>query len=269
MLESTARCSLLSAALFAAVCGTTLLTPASLLAAEAPAAKTPVAVPKGTALVTGANRGLGLELAKQLREAGYAVIGTARSPAEASDLLATGARVVPLDVTDAKSVAALAKGLEGLAIDILINNAGVMSGIESVGALSFAEVEKVLATNTVGPMRVTQALLPNLRSGKRKLIVSISSRLGSIAGNSNAKFYGYRESKAALNMFMRSIAMELKPEGFICVAMSPGWVRTDMGGSQAPLSPEESVKGMLSVMESLKAEDTGAYRSYDGATLPW
>jgi NAD(P)-dependent dehydrogenase (short-subunit alcohol dehydrogenase family) len=246
---------------------------ASARASDAPAPKAAAAAAtKGTVLVTGANRGIGLELAKQFRASGYEVIGTARTPAEATELRATAARVVALDVTDAKSVAALAENLKGTAIDILINNAGIFPRTETMGSIAtitFGEIEKTLETNTMGPMRVTQALLPNLRAGKRKLIVSISSRLGSIEGNTNGNYYGYRESKAALNMFMRSIAMELKSDGFTCIAMSPGWVRTDMGGPQATLSPEESVKGILSVLESLKPEDSGTFRSYDGANMPW
>jgi NAD(P)-dependent dehydrogenase (short-subunit alcohol dehydrogenase family) len=224
---------------------------------------------KGTVLVTGANRGIGLALAKEFRAAGYEVIGTARNPEEAKELAATGARVVALDVTSAESVRALAEGLTGQPIDILVNNAGVGLRNDSIDTLDIAEVERVLAVNTIGPMRVTQALLPNLRLGSRKVVASISSRLASIEVNSSGDYIGYRESKTALNQFMRTLAVELKAEGFICIALSPGWVRTDMGGSSAPLGPEESAAGLRSVIEGLTPEKSGSFLAYDGAMLPW
>lgn len=112
----------------------------------------------------------------------------------------------------------------------------------------FAGIERVLAVNTIGPVRVTRALLPNLRAGEGKQIVHISSGLGSIEENTSGGYYGYRESKAALNMFNRSLAANLKDEGFTCVVMSPGWVRTDMGRPEANLSPEESITGMMKVI---------------------
>ena len=118
-------------------------------------------------------------------------------------------------------------------------------------------------------MRVTQALLPSLRRGDRKLVVNITSGLGSIERNTRGGYYGYRESKAALNMFTRTLAAELRPEGFTCVAVRPGWVRTDMGGPNAPLSPQESIRGMISVMGRLKPEASGRFLSHDGQEIPW
>ena len=221
-----------------------------------------------TVVVTGANRGLGLEFAQQLTAAGATVIGTARKPDEADELKATGARVEQLDVADAESVAAFAQRLEGVRVDVLLNNAGVMSNRGAFRDLDLSEVEWVLAVNTIGPMRVTQALLDNMRESERKLIMNMSSGLGSIA-NSQGGFSGYRESKAALNMFTHSLAAELKGEGFICIAMSPGWVRTDMGGDQAPLSPAQSIEGMLKVLAGCTTEDSGRYLGHDGAELPW
>ena len=118
-------------------------------------------------------------------------------------------------------------------------------------------------------MRVTKALLPALRRGDRKTVVNISSQLGSIERNGGGGYYGYRESKAALNMFTRSIAGELASDGFICIAMSPGWVRTDMGGPQAPLSPEQSIRGMLTVIDGLTPAKSGHFWNHDGEELPW
>ena len=226
-----------------------------------------------TVLVTGANRGLGLEFAKQYHAAGWKVIGTARKPAEAAALKAigSGVRVLPLDVTSAQSVAALATALGKEPIDLLINNAGQGSGDNSdrLADTKIDEFERIMQVNAIGPVRVTQALLPNLRAGKGKTIVGISSGLGSIDWNRNGGFYGYRESKAALDMFMRSLAAELKGEGFICIAMIPGWVRTDMGGPEAPLTPEQSVGGMRKVIDGLKPEDSGKFWSHDGTNVPW
>ena len=223
-----------------------------------------------TVLITGANRGLGLEFARQYAEAGWKVIGTARKPAEATDLAELGVRVMQLDVADAESVAKLAATLEDQPIDLLINNAGMANrdgmDFEKMG---FDGVERVLAVNTIGPMRVTRALLPNLRAGDGKQIVHISSGLGSIEENTDGGFYGYRESKAALNMFNRSLASNYKDEGFTCVVMSPGWVRTDMGGPEATLSVEESIAGMKKVIDGLTTDDTGSFQSWDGKNRLW
>ena len=230
----------------------------------------PLPTENSTVLITGANRGLGLEFARQYAEAGWKVIGTARQPAEATDLADLGARVMQLDVADGESVAKLAAALEDQPIDLLINNAGMANrdGMD-FETLSFDGVERVLAVNTIGPMRVTRALLPNLRLGEAKQIVHISSGLGSIEENTDGGFYGYRESKAALNMFNRSLAVNLKDEGFTCVVMSPGWVRTDMGGPEANLSPEESITGMKKVIGGLTIEDTGTFQSWDGNDRAW
>jgi len=223
-----------------------------------------------TVLITGANRGLGLEFARQYAEAGWKVIGTARKPAEATDLAELGVRVMQLDVSDAESVAKLAAVLEDQPIDLLINNAGMANrdGMD-FETLGFDGIERVLAVNTIGPMRVTRALLPNLRAGDGKQIVHISSGLGSIEENTDGGFYGYRESKAALNMFNRSLAWNYKDEGFTCVVVSPGWVRTDMGGPEANLSPEESITGMRKVIAGLTADDTGTFQAWDGNNRKW
>lgn len=223
-----------------------------------------------TVLVTGANRGLGLEFAKQLSAGGAEVFGTARKPEEASDLAKTGAQVVALDVTDEDSVASLAKRFAERPLDLLINNAGISSrAARKEGEIQFDKLAQVLDVNLLGPMRVSHALLPALERGEGKRIVNISSRLGSIELNAGGGFTGYRESKAGLNMFSRSLARELAPKGIHCLALSPGWVRTDMGGTDAPLSPEESIRGMLEVIAELDAESSGEYRQWDGETLPW
>ncbi len=222
-----------------------------------------------TVLVTGANRGIGLEYARQFADKGYRVIGTARDPAAATELATIAERVEALDVSDAASVAALAKRLEGEPIDILVNNAGIFDrGDTSIDKVDFAKMEQTLAVNTLGPLRMIQALLPNLRQGQRKLVVNMSSQLGSIAG-STGTWYAYRTSKAALNQITRTLSVELAKEGFVCVVVHPGWVRTDMGGAAATYTPEESVSGLVGLIEKLGPADNGRFFDFQGKTIPW
>jgi len=222
-----------------------------------------------TVLITGANRGLGLELARQLAAQGQAVIGTARDAADARELAALAGRVEPLDVTDAGSVAALAGRLDGVPIDILVNNAGVFDRRDTaIDTVDFDAVQRTFAVNAFGPLRVVQALLPNLRAGQRKLVVNMSSELGSIE-DSNGRWYAYRASKSALNQFNRVLSAELAPEGFTCVVLHPGWVRTDMGGPAASLSPEESVRGLVGLIAALQATDNGRFYDFRGRPLRW
>ena len=227
------------------------------------------AADKPTVLVTGANRGIGLEYARQFADKGYRVIGTAREPGKATELAAIADRVEALDVSDGASVAALATRLDGEAIDILVNNAGVFDrGDVSIDKVDFAQMEQTLAVNSLGPLRVIQALLPNLRKGERKLIVNMSSQLGSIAG-STGTWYAYRSSKAALNQITKTLSVELGKEGFVCVVVHPGWVRTDMGGAAATYSPEESVSGLVGLIEKLEPADNGHFYDFQGKTIPW
>lgn len=222
-----------------------------------------------TVLITGANRGIGLELARQYAAEGWRVIGTARQPGAATELRATGADVMQLDVTDQASVDELARDLDGQAIDVLINSAGIQSLKWTLADVDIGEFERVLNVNTLGPVRVVRALLPNLRAGEMRKVVNITSNLGSIAGNADGGFYGYRESKAALNMFTRSLAAELGPDGFICIVLHPGWVQTDMGGPNAPLPVRDSVLGMRSVIDKLSPADNGTFWTHAGQQMAW
>ena len=222
-----------------------------------------------TVLVTGANRGIGLELVRQMRARGHQVIGTARKPEQAIELKETGARVVQLDVIDSNSIRVMAQQLQGQRIDLLINNAGMLGH----NAQSFAETDfdQVLATfdvNSLGPMRVTQALLPNILAGSGKTVIQISSTMGSIANNSGG-YYGYRASKAALNMLNSSLALELADNGITSVVMHPGWVQTRLGGENAAITVEDSVTGMMQVIAGLGPEDSGRFLDYQGKELPW
>jgi NAD(P)-dependent dehydrogenase (short-subunit alcohol dehydrogenase family) len=224
---------------------------------------------KQTVLITGANRGIGLEMARQFDDQGYTVIGTARKPDEATELKALKVRVEQLDVTDSASVKALAESLQGVSIDLLVNNAGISGHTaNSFATTNFDEIATTFDVNSLGPMRVTQALLPNLEAGKGRTVVQITSVMGSIEQNRGG-YYGYRASKAALNMFNKSLAAELGKQGFVCVAIHPGWVKTRMGGAGAPVEPEDSVAGIRAVIAGLGPQDNGRFLDYTGKELPW
>ncbi len=222
-----------------------------------------------TWLITGANRGLGLELVRQLVASGARVIATARNPSNATELSSLGVEVHRLDQTNADEVSALATTLADRPIDILVNNAALGGGGSSLASLDVEELNDFFDANATGPLRLTQALLPNLRAGRRKLIVNITSRMGSIEANAGGGSYGYRASKAALNMINRNLAVELGDGGFTCVVLHPGWVQTDMGGAGAPLTPEASVASMLNVMQGLGRDHNGHFLNYDGSPIPW
>lgn len=221
-----------------------------------------------TCLVTGAGRGIGLELARALLARGDRVIGTVRQ-AGADEVRSLGARVETLDVSDASSIAALAATLRDTPIDILIHNAGAGGGGAPLGRLDYDEITRFLQVNAIGPLRLTEALLPSLEGGRRKLVVGITSRMGSIEDNGSGGYYGYRASKAALNMFLRTVAIDLRPRGFQCVVLHPGWVRTAMGGASAPLSAAESVAGVLTVLDRLGPDDSGRFFDFAGNVIPW
>jgi len=236
-------------------------------------------------VVTGANRGLGLEFTRQLLAAGDEVVATARHPKTADELnklvSTSGGRgtVVRLDVADPDEVAAAAlhvgERFEG--VDLLLNNAGVWSAPGqperlSAGALADLRPEPVLdvlRTNAVGPLLVTQALAAPLAAAGRSVVVNLTSGLGSLAGATGRGNIAYGMSKAALNMATRHLAAELARQWTVVVAMSPGWVATDMGGPGAALEPPESVRGMLNVVDGLTPAQSGSFLDHTGATVPW
>jgi len=229
-----------------------------------------------TVLVTGANRGLGLEFTRQYAAEGWQVFAACRAPDAARELQQLAAdsggqiRVLALDVTDTASVRAAAAGLKGEAIDLLLNNAGVGSPRnQQIGGLDYAAWTRVLDANTLGPMRVVEAFVENVARSHQKRIVTITSGMGSVADNTSGGAYAYRSSKAAVNIVMKSLAIDLASRGITCVVVNPGWVRTDMGGSGGKLSPAESIKALRSVIASLKPEDSGKFLNYDGHPYPW
>ena len=212
-----------------------------------------------TALITGTGRGLGKELARQYAADGWRVIGTERR--ETAEFR--------LDVTDRKQISQLAKKLKGEPIDLLFCNAGI-SGKKGMapGSFDFESWEEVLRVNLLGPAALAEALLDNVAASNRKTIAMMSSRLGSIAESSGMTL-PYATSKAALNMLVKGLAATLAGRGIIVVALSPGWVRTDMGGEHAPLAPETSVRGLRKVIAGLKSADSGKFLSYDGSEIRW
>jgi NAD(P)-dependent dehydrogenase (short-subunit alcohol dehydrogenase family) len=225
-----------------------------------------------TAFVTGANRGLGLEFVRQYARDGWRIIAACREPAKAAELrkIEGAISVHALDVTDGGQVSALAKSLAGEPIDLLINNAGIYVARDGrPGHMDYAAWEETLRVNTLAPFRVTEALLPNILAGERKLVVSISSILASIGRNTDGGSYAYRSSKTALNAVMRSLAVDLKGKGVTVVVFSPGWVSTDMGGRGAPVTPPDSVAGMRKIIAGLRPKDSGKFFFYDGGELPW
>ena len=227
--------------------------------------------------ITGANRGIGLELACQCLQRGDQVFASCRQPEQADELQALMAEypdrltILQLDVTDQAEVEAVAESLaaEVDGLDILFNNAGVHPGGEHIGNLDVDNLLSVLYTNSVGPIMVAQSLLDLLKVGHDPKIINVTSQLGSITRKRSGGRYSYDGSKAALNMFTRTLAFDLLPDGIITIVIHPGWVRTDMGGSGASLSVEESTRGILEVTDKLTKDDVGRFLQWDGAELPW
>lgn len=224
-----------------------------------------------TVLITGANRGIGLELAKQYAADGWSVIATARDPGQADALkkLKGDIRIEALEVTDERQIEALAKALKGTAIDVLLNNAGMLTGYESFGATDTESWLQTLHVNTIAPLKLAEALVEHVARSQAKKIVAITSGMGSIGGNASTGAYAYRSSKAALNKVMATAAHELRSRGISVAVISPGWVRTDMGGSGAPLDVKESAAGIRKVIDQLNVGTSGQFFNYSGENIPW
>jgi NAD(P)-dependent dehydrogenase (short-subunit alcohol dehydrogenase family) len=221
-----------------------------------------------TVLITGANRGLGFEFARQYAADGWRVIGTARHPASADALAGTGAEIHALDVRDAEAVGRLARQLGDEPIDVLIANAGVAGPRDMTAeAVDVEGWVETFRTNTIAPLVVAGAFARHVAKSRQRKLVAISSRLGSLEANEEGGMYVYRSSKAALNAAFRSFAIDRRE--VIAVLLHPGWVRTDMGGEAAPLTAPESVAGMRRVIGGLTQQDSGRFFDYEGTPVPW
>jgi NAD(P)-dependent dehydrogenase (short-subunit alcohol dehydrogenase family) len=218
-----------------------------------------------TSVITGSNRGIGLELCRQLAERGDRVIAVCREPSP--ELQKLGVQIeAGVDVTQDAGVAELAERLRGIPIDLLINNAGVLLP-DALGGLDFDRVRTQLEVNAIGPLRVTQALAGALGSGSK--VALITSRMGSIADNTSGAMYGYRMSKAALNAAGASLAQDLKSRGIAVIILHPGYVRTDMTGNHGATEPADAARGLIARIDELKLETTGRFLHANGEALPW
>ncbi len=221
-----------------------------------------------TVLITGTNRGIGLEMCKQLAEQGKHVIATCRKSSPALEAL--GVEIIEdVDTADLDSLKALAAKLEGRTIDWLINNAGIADGI-SMDELDHRAIESsvnMFKVNSLGPLLTTQTLLPNLKQGSKVGI--ITSRMGSMDDNDSGGSYGYRMSKAAVNAAGKSLSIDLKPHGVAVGILHPGWVRTDMTSHNGLIDPDESASGLLARMSELNIDNTGTFWHMNGEQLPW
>ncbi len=231
-----------------------------------------------TLLITGANRGIGLEFCKQYAAVGWRVLACCREPGKADALNKLAARypdliqLHALDVTDHAQIEQLARTLTDEAIDLLINNAGVYPAADKRGGFGHTDYAEWMAAfniNSMAPLKMVEAFIKQIARSKLKLIVTITSQMGSIDDNSSGGSYLYRSSKAAANMVVKSLSVDLKDKGVTSVAFNPGWVKTDMGGPNAMIPVEQSVADMRKVIAGLTLADTGKFIGNDGVVIPW
>ena len=228
-----------------------------------------------TILITGANRGIGLELTEQFAEDGWQVLACCRNPADAGQLQALIERGLDielhaLDVTDYEQMATLASQLDKRPIDILLSNAGIY-GSKGVG---FGEVEaqewrQVLEVNTIAPLMLVQAFVEQVAASQQKLVAVISSKVGSIADNSGGGGYVYRSSKTAVNQVVKSLSIDLADREISVISLHPGWVQTEMGGPNAEISTHESVSGLKNILQSAGRAQSGQFIEFNGDRIPW
>jgi len=228
-------------------------------------------------LITGANRGIGLEFVRQYAADGWRVVACCRKPAAAEALNRLAAQypdqvtVHALDVTDHAQIDQLAQTLSEQPIDLLINNAGVYPPARSdaLGETDYAAWQQAFAVNTMAPLKITEAFIQQIARSEFKTIVTITSKMGSIADNRGGGSYIYRSSKAGANIVMKSLSIDLNPQKIIAILLHPGWVKTDMGGPGALITAEQSVTGMRRVIGNLTLQDSGKFYAFDGQVVPW
>ena len=229
-----------------------------------------------TVLITGANRGLGLEFCTQYVKAGWNVIACCRQPEQSTALVAlaenySNLRIEALDVADFGQIDALSQKLSTTAVDVLINNAGIYGDNSTIhfGQLDYQAWSNTLLINTQAPVKMAEAFLNQLKAGNSKLIVNISSLMGSMTDNTSGGSLLYRSSKAALNAVMKSLSIALKQQAIGVLIFHPGWAKTDMGGPNALINADESVSGMRQVIDKFSLDQSGCFIKYDGTIMPW
>lgn len=228
-------------------------------------------------LITGANRGIGLEFTKQYLEADWRVFACCRHPDKADALKELSARHVDLssvhalDLADFKQIERLAAELAGQEIDLLLNNAGIYPDVPNVGfgTINYEAWQRAFYVNTMAPLKMAETFASQIVRSQQKKIISITSKMGSIADNSGGGSYLYRSSKTALNMVVKSLSVDLAPRGIIAAVLHPGWVQTEMGGPHALITTQQSVTGMRRVIEQLTPAQSGKFYAYDGKEIPW
>jgi NAD(P)-dependent dehydrogenase (short-subunit alcohol dehydrogenase family) len=221
--------------------------------------------PPRTSLVTGANRGIGLAVARRLAARGDRVIGVCRQPSDDLDRLSVSVEA-GVDLASDEDVAALASRLEGSRLDLLVLNAGILRP-DDLDGLSLADVHTQIEVNAIAPLRVVKALRPYLHQGSK--IAAITSRMGSVGDNGSGGYYGYRMSKAALNAMAMSLARDLRVAGIAVAILHPGYVRTDMTGHAGNVTPDESARQLIERIDGLTLENTGTFWHANGEVLPW
>ena len=230
---------------------------------------------KETLLVTGSNRGIGLELVRQYAEAGWRVHAGCRHPDQAGELRALAdthpdVHIHELDVTNHTQITGLARTLKGEAIDLLFNNAGTYGQDDA----AFGNTDEVrwlqaMRINVIGPMKMMEVFADAVAASQHRIIASLTSKMGSMADNGSGGSYVYRSSKAALNAVLKSAAIDLRPRGIRVAILHPGWVKTDMGGPHAEISTTESVTAMRGILARMRLQDSGTFYDIDGSIIPW
>jgi len=228
-----------------------------------------------TLLITGANRGIGLELCKQYLEQDWRIYAACRNPDKAKELRGLADNndllsVHALDVTNEEQLAALKTELKGKSVDVLLNNAGVYGlGASEFGKTDEEAWDEAVAVNLLAPMKMMEEFVENVSRSNKKIIASISSKMGSISDNTSGGSYAYRATKAALNAVMVSAAHDLKHLDITSLILHPGWVRTDMGGPNGELSVEQSAQKLRKILDNCTIEDSGCFFDIDGSIIPW
>ena len=231
---------------------------------------------KKSVLITGTNRGIGLGLVQSFLDASYNVFATCRNKEKASRLLSlqnnsnSNLNIIEVDLLQKNASSQISKYLSNTPIDIFVNNAGLIGPrTQSIGSISYSTWAEVLNLNLIAPLLITQEIIENVTFGREKKLFFLSSKVGSIEDNTGGGMYIYRSSKTALNQVVKSLSIDLYSQGISSIALHPGWVQTDMGGPNALINVDESVSGMMAVMQKSDISDTGKFFNYDGTIIPW